>query len=147
MSTRLDVLRAIALLVRTAVSESTTVIGVDDDGAEPATIADGGRVVIDAGDPGDPEILLSPLTYFCSHRVPLLVIDGAEADVSAEQAVDDILTAIGEAIVADRTLGGLVDWLDAVAPQTSDLVFDQALSPRRADAVLLVTYATTNPLG
>lgn len=146
MSTRLDVLRAIATLIRTAVPDAT-VIGVDDDAVESSTVPAGGKVVIDAGDPGEPQVILGPVTYLWTHRVPLLVVaDGIEG-VSPEQAVDDLLTPIGAAIVADRTLGGRADWFDAVAPETSDLVFESGPSPRRADAVLLVTYATTNPLG
>lgn len=147
MSTRLDVLNAIADLIRSALPEDADVVGVEDDGAEPAQLAPGGRVVVDAGDPGDPQILLNPITYLWTHRVPLMLLADAAPGISAERAVDTLLMAIGAAIVADRSLGGLADWIDAVAPETSDLIFTNATSPRRADAVLLVTYATTNPLG
>jgi hypothetical protein len=55
--------------------------------------------------------------------------------------------ALGEAVMADRTLGGLCMWLDAIAPETDDIYTDGARPPRGADLIIVAMYATANPLG
>ena len=64
------------------------------------------------GDPGEPEVTLSPLRYHYQHRAEIeAVVQGTDLDA----AFDTLTASIGAAIAADRTLGGLCDWVEAEA--------------------------------
>lgn len=109
-------------------------------------IPPGGLVVIRDGDPGDPEVSLSPLTYLYSHRIPLEIAAYESATLTREQVVDAMLGAIGAAVMANRTLGGRCDWIEAEAPVTDDIEALGALPGRFADLAILAVYSTTDPL-
>ena len=109
-------------------------------------IPPGGLVVLRDGDPGEPKVSLSPLTYLYSHRIPLEIAAYESATLTREQVVDVMLGAIGTAIMANRTLGGLCDWIEAEAPVTDDIEALGALPGRFADLAILAVYATTDPL-
>ena len=145
MSRRLDVLKALADLVRVALP-GAKVVGLDDDAAAPQSIPASGMVIVRSGDPGDPDVDLSPLAYNWTHRIPLEVSSYASANVSSEEALDEMLTAIDAAIAADRTLGGLCDWVEPQAPLTEDIYTDGTEPPRGADLAVVATYTTATPL-
>ena len=114
--------------------------------AKAERIPPGGLVVIRDGDPGEPEVSLSPLTYLYSHRIPLEIAAYDSAMLSREQVVDAMIGAIGAAVMGSRTLGGLCDWIEAEAPVTDDIEALGALPGRFADLAILAVYATTDPL-
>lgn len=145
MSRRLNVLKAIKVMIQGALP-GAEVIGLDGDEAAPARISPTGRVVIRTGDPGDPEVDLSPVTYNWTHRIPIEVAAFQSGGLTSEEALDVMLVAIGGAIIADRHLGSLCDWLDVIAPETDDLFVEGARPPRGADLLIVASYATTNPL-
>lgn len=104
-----------------------------------------GLIVVRDGDPGEPEVLLSPLTYSYQHPVPVEVYREGGAD--KEAALVAGLQPIGANLEADRTLGGAVNWLTLSAPQTG---FDRpAGTEDLAGARFFVTleYDTASPLG
>lgn len=145
MSRRLDVLAAIKTLVAGALP-SADVIGVDNDAVAPTKLSPGGRVVIRSGDPGEPEVTLGVLTYSYTHRIPI-ELDAYPSDSMSREAVLDAMgTAIGTAVEADRTLGGLVEWLDVEAMTTDDIAVAGAQAVRSGDLAILADYTTTNPL-
>ncbi len=102
----------------------------------PEKVPAGGLVILRDGDPGEPEVLLSPLTYLWQHRADIEVIVQKAPD-AAPAALDALLTAVGSALGADRTLGSLVDWVEWSAPQTRDLAIDGAAGLK--GAVVTVT--------
>ncbi len=114
--------------------------------AKPERIPPGGLVVIRDGDPGEPEVTLSPLSYLYTHRVPVEIAAFESATLSREQVLDNMLKAIGAAIVANRKLSGLVDWIEAEAPASDDAETTGSQAGRFADFAIIVTYATTDPL-
>lgn len=114
--------------------------------AKAERIPPGGLVVIRDGDPGEPEVSLSPLTYLYSHRIPLEIAAYESATLTREQVLDAMTGAIGTAVLANRTLGGLCDWIEAEAPVTDDIEALGALPGRFADLAILAVYATTDPL-
>lgn len=113
--------------------------------AKPERIPAGGLVIIHDGDPGEPEITLSPLTYLYTHRIPIEVAVHQPA-APREQALDAILGQIGAAVAGDRTLGGLCDFLEAEAPATADVETTGALAGRWANAAIIAVYGTADPL-
>jgi hypothetical protein len=141
-SRREEVLNAVRALIATALPAAK----VERNAAKPERIPSGGLVILRDGDPGDPEVTLSPLTYIYAHRIPIEIAVLAAASLTREQALDQVLSAIGEAVEADRTLGGLCDFLEPEAPSIDDLEATGTVAGRWADAVILASYATTNPL-
>lgn len=77
-SRREEVLEAIKGLVAGALPSAK----VERNAAKPERIPSGGLAIIRDGDPGDPEVLLSPLTYVYTHRVPIEIAVLASAPVT-----------------------------------------------------------------
>lgn len=140
-SKREQVLDAIVALITAAVPEAK----VERNLTKPERIPPGGLVIVRDGDPGEPEVMLSPLTYVFSHRLPIEVAARLTAD-PREQALDAILGRIGVEVAANRTLWGLCDFIEAEAPATADIEVSGASPGRWADVVLVATYATPDPL-
>lgn len=112
----------------------------------PEEIPPGGMVNILDGDPGQPEVDLSPLAYNYSHRIPIELAANESPGVTREAAIDALLMPIGAGVAADRTLGGLVDFLQTEAPTSDDLDVTGADTGRWAETALLADYATPDPL-
>ena len=112
----------------------------------PEKISAGGLVILRDGDPGEPEVLLSPLTYLWQHRAEIeVVVQKAAAEAPA--ALDALLAEIGMALSSDRTLGGLVDWVEWSAPHTRDLAIDGAAGLKGAVVTVTLHYVSSDPLG
>lgn len=112
--------------------------------ALPERIPATGLIILRDGKPGDPEVTLSPLTYFYEHRAELEVVIQAG---TGRDALFDALTAdIGSALAADRTLGGLCDWVEAEAPEPVDLPIEGAAALKAAAITVVLHYATPDPL-
>lgn len=114
--------------------------------AKAERIPPGGMVIIRDGDPGEPEVLLSPLLYVYTHRIPIEVAAYETSSQPREQVLDEMLGAIGIAVAGDRTLGGLCDFIEAEAPATDDVETAGARAGRWADAAIVAVYGTTDPL-
>ena len=71
------------------------------------------------------------------------VVQGAARDT----AFDTLCASIGASLAADRTLGGLCDWVEAEAPQPVDLPVDGAASLKAAVIPVVLHYSTADPLG
>lgn len=114
--------------------------------AKPERIPPGGLVVVRDGDPGEPEVMLSPLVYVYSHRIPIELAAYETSSQTPEQVLDEMLGAIGVAVSGDRTLGGLCDFIEAQAPSTDDVETAGARAGRWADAAIVAVYGTPDPL-
>jgi hypothetical protein len=141
-SRREQVLGAVHTLVTSALPSAE----VKRNLAKPERVPPGGLVIIRDGDPGEPEVTLSPLTYIYTHRIPIEIAAYETANEAREHVLDDMLAAIGGAVGSSRTLGGLCDFIEAEAPATEDAETAGARAVRWADAVLVAVYGTTDPL-
>ena len=109
----------------------------------PERIPVAGLIILRDGQPGEPEVTLSPLRYHYQHRAEIeAVVQGAARDA----AFDTLCANIGAAIAADRTLGGLCDWVEAEAPQPVDLPVDGAATLKAAVIPVVLHYSTADPL-
>lgn len=109
----------------------------------PERVPTDGLLVLRDGEPGEPEVTLSPLTYHYQHRAEIeAVVQGADRDV----AFDTLCASIGAALAADRTLGGLCDWIEAEAPQPVDLAVEGAASLKAGIIPVVLHYETMDPL-
>ena len=109
----------------------------------PERVPDAGLLILRDGEPGEPEVTLSPLAYHYQHRAEIeAVVQGPDRDV-----LFDMLTAIiGTALATDRTLGGLCDWVEAEAPQPVDMPVEGAASLKAAVIPVVLHYSTADPL-
>ena len=95
----------------------------------PERISPAGLMILRDGDPGDPAVTLSPLSYHYQHRADLeVIVQGADRNT----AFAALCAQIGAVIRADRTLGGRCDWVEAEAPQPVDLPVEGAASLKAA---------------
>ena len=111
----------------------------------PERIPPAGLIILRDGQPGEPEVTLSPLRYHVPHRAELEVIVQSANDRAT--TFDTLIAAIGTALAADRTLGGLCDWAEAEAPASVDLPVDGAVSLKAAVVTVVLHYSTADPLG
>lgn len=140
MSKRFDVGVALKALIEAALPNSK-VRGMEPDEAKPSSVDDFGLVVVRSGDPGTPDIDLSPPTYWYEHQFPI------EIAARTREQLDTMMVAIGNAIIADRFLGGLCTYLDAEAPVDGEMQTVGAAALSWADFTIIATYSTTSPLG
>lgn len=113
---------------------------------KPERIPAGGLVIVRDGDPGEPEVTLSPLTYLYEHHIPVEIAVHETGASPRERTLDAMLGAIGNAVASNRTLGGLCDFLEAEAPATADIETAGALPGRWADIAVVAHYGVTDPL-
>ena len=110
----------------------------------PERVPAAGLLILRDGEPGEPEVTLSPLTYHYEHRAEIeAVVQGAARDA----AFDTLCASIGAAIAVDRTLGGLCDWVEAEAPRPVDLAVEGAASLKAAVITVVLHYSLADPLG
>ena len=110
----------------------------------PERIPPSGLIILRDGKPGEPEVTLSPLTYFYQHRAELEVV--IQAGTGRDALFDALAADIGAAIATDRTLGGLCDWAEAEAPEPVDLPIEGAAALKAAVITVVLHYATPDPL-
>ena len=109
----------------------------------PERVPPDGLLILRDGDPGEPEVTLSPVAYHYQHRAEIeAVVQGTDRDA----AFDALCASIGTAIAADRTLGGLCDWVEAEAPRPLDLPVEGAASLKAAVIPVILHYTTADPL-
>ena len=95
------------------------------------------------GNPGEPGVTLSPLTYHFQHRAELeVIVQSANRDAD----FDSLCASIGAVISADRTLGGRCDWVEPEAPEPIDLAVEGALSLKAGVVPLMLHYVSNDPL-
>ena len=112
-------------------------------GVLPERVPAAGLLILRDGNPGEPEVTLSPRMYHYQHRAEIeAVVQGASRDV----AFDTLCASIGAALAADRTLGGLCDWVEAEAPEPVDLPIEGAASLKAAIIPVVLHYSVGDPL-
>ena len=110
----------------------------------PERIPPAGLIILRDGQPGEPEVTLSPLRYHFQHRAEIEVI--VQTPGNRATAFDTLIAAIGTVLAIDRTLGGLCDWVEPEAPASVDLPVEGAASLKAAVITFVLHYSTTNPL-
>jgi hypothetical protein len=141
-SKREQVLDALTALVTTALPAATVLRNA----AKPQRIPAGGLVVIRDGDLGEAEVLLSPRRYVYNHRIEFEVAALKQGAATREQTLDGMLVAIGNAIQANRTLGGLCVEIWPEAPVNDDIETEGTPAGRSAEFAVVADYDTLNPL-
>ena len=110
----------------------------------PERIPATGLIILRDGQPGEPEVTLSPLRYHYQHRAELEVV--VQAGTGRASPFDSLIAAIGAALESDRTLGGLCDWVEPEAPASVDQPVEGAAALKAAVITVVLHYSTANPL-
>jgi hypothetical protein len=110
----------------------------------PERVPASGLIILRDGQPGEPEVTLSPLRYHYQHRAELEVV--VQSGAGRETAFDALVAAIGEALEGDRTLGGLCDWIEPEAVSSVDLPIEGAATLKAAVITVVLHYTSTGPL-
>ena len=127
----------------------------------PERVPTDGLLILRDGEPGEPEVTLSPLRYHYQHRAKIEAVVQGEVR-SAQQmqgsggplqgpndrdaAFDTLVASVGAAIATDHTLGGLCDWVEPEAPASVDLPVEGAAALKAAVIIVVLHYTTTGPL-
>ena len=114
--------------------------------ALPQAVPAGGLVILRDGDPGEPDVTLNPRTEFYSHRAEIEAFVTPAVSGGGEAALDVLLAAIGTALAADRSLGGLAENLFWSAPETSVLAIEGAAPILTARIIVTIEYLVGDPL-
>lgn len=112
----------------------------------PTTVPAEGLVIFRDGEPGEPDVTLSPLSFSFNHAMQLEAYAQASAKAARVTTLDGLISAMGTALAADRNFGGLADWSMPGAPVVTDHGSTGAQSVAAAHIPLAVTYTTTDPL-
>lgn len=139
MTPRETILTALADLLRTVPHAR-----VLRDEVLPERIPPSGLMILRDGNAGEPGVTLSPLMYHYQHRAELEVIMQTGEDRDAR--FDRLITRIGAALAADRTLMGRCDWVEAEAPEPVDLAIEGAAAIKAAVVPIILHYATSDAL-
>lgn len=115
-------------------------------GELPSRVPAAGLIILRDGVPGEPDVTMSPVIYEYRHRAEVEVILQPPAGAVASDDMDAVLTSVGAAIDADRTLGGVVLWAEPGAPETEDLALEGVAGIIAAVVPVELTYITTGPL-
>jgi hypothetical protein len=110
----------------------------------PERIPPSGLIILRDGQPGEPDVTLSPLRYHYQHRAELEVV--IQAGTGRASDYDTLIATIGMALEADRTLGGICDWVEPEAPASVDLPIEGAAALKAAVITVVLHYTTTGPL-
>ena len=110
----------------------------------PERIPAAGLIILRDGQPGEPEVTLSPLRYHYQHRAELEVV--VQAGTGPAGAFEELIASIGTALEDERTLGGLCDWVEPEAPASVDLPVEGAAALKAAIITVILHYTTTGPL-
>ena len=114
----------------------------------PQRLPPGGVLVLQDGETEEATAMLSPLAYAIRHRAELEITVGGADDAERVAQLEDILAAIADAIVADRTLGGAVEWSEPGPPLIEPVPVDGAAALKSALLPITLWFtAPDTPLG
>jgi hypothetical protein len=142
MTDREAILQALFTLLQTI-----TDVTVLRNEAVPEKIPSGGLIILRDGDLGEPETLLSPLSYYWQHRALVEAIVQKGDQAARDLALDGLYRKISLAIAGDRTLGGLCDRITPQAPDSNVLAVEGSPQIKGAIIPVELIYVTADPLG
>lgn len=126
-----------------AIPGRSMLVTVRRNAALPSDVTRSACIIMNDGDPGQPEVTMSPLAYHYEHEVELVVALQDLGDSYA--AMDALAGAIGLQISEHRTLSGC-DWIEASAPVPYELPVDGGASITAARIAVTLVYSLGDPL-
>jgi hypothetical protein len=143
VSTREAAIAALHTALSTALASRSPAPQVLRNETVPQRITAGGLVVVQDGETVEETAVLSPLRWQVRHVAAVVVAAPGATPDDRTQLLDELLMDIADAIVADRTLGGEVEWAQPESPSFDDLDFDGAASTRAASVPVSLWFTTS----
>ena len=123
-------------------------IGAERNSVLAERIPEGGLVILRDGDPGEPEQALGGFTsVYYRHAVELELYAGSGDQTVRDQTFDDLATAVGTALDADPTLGGLVFGMTYGRPEVMTEAPEGGAAIKSGTITLVLDYEAPSPLG
>jgi len=113
----------------------------------PEKIPSVGLLILRDGDPGEPEVTLSPLSYYWQHLASLEVFVQASEAAQRDALMDALFQEISAALMTEQTLGGLCDRVVPRAADTNSVVIEGAANVKAAIVPIELIYTTESQLG
>ena len=114
--------------------------------ALPERVAEHAFVILRDGEMGEPDVSLSPLTYHWQHQV-VIELFVAHPDASERDArMDGLLTELAGLIEADRTLGGVIEYVEIGPPKFDELAPDGSSGIKACLLPVVLHYSSSGPL-
>ena len=112
----------------------------------PTSIPREGLVVVRDGNPGEPDIVLSPLHYIYNHRAEVEVFVQDVDDRTRDAALDNLIVHIGDVLHGAETFNGVIDCLRVDSPDLFTQPVEGAAPMKAATLPVTLEYVTTTPL-
>ena len=112
----------------------------------PTKVPEAGLIILRDGDPGEPEVILSPTRYVYQHRAEVEVLVQEADQAERDAALDTLLVAVGTALAGDSSLGGKVDIAHPGSPELLQETIEGAPTIKAALIPVFLEYTTLNPL-
>lgn len=114
--------------------------------ALPERIAEHAMAILRDGEMGEPEVSLSPLTYHWQHQVAIELFV-ADPDAAVRDArMDGLLVELAVLIEADRTLAGVVEYVEIGQPKFDELAPEGTSGIKACLLPVLLHYSSAGPL-
>ena len=113
----------------------------------PEKVPGGGLLILRDGDPGEAEVLLSPLSYYWEYHATLEVLVQAGEAEHRDRDMDTLFQSIAAVLAVDPTLGGLCDRVAPLAADTSSVAVEGAANIKAAIVPIELIYTTDSQLG
>lgn len=102
-----------------------------------------GLVILRDGEPGEPEVTMSPLTYHYEHVAEIEII--VQRATGRDAAFDTLRGQIGALIAANRRLAGC-DWIEAAQANPMDLQTEGSAPIKAMSVPVTLHFTTSAPL-
>ena len=144
MSVRNNCIAALEAAIRAAVT-----VPVTRDETRAREVPAGGLILLREGDGDVDQVIMSPLMYQMRHTVPVVIMVKHTTTVAAARAaLDALLLGVHAAVVSNRTLGGLADWVQPNAPSFEEEEQDGAGAMLAAQLPIEIQFtAPDSPVG
>lgn len=109
----------------------------------PSAVGEGGHVVVRDGERESSEPTLGVRSYWITHRVSVEAIAGG---ADPDGALEALLAAIQQVLLAEPTLGGTVAVLTCDLADVETVAADGAAALKSALVDVIIEYETANPL-
>ena len=112
----------------------------------PTKVPAEGLLILRDGDPGEPEVTLSPTRYHYQHRAEIEALVQHGDPAQRDTALDALLETLAQALDGQTSLGGLVDYLHIETPDFLSETVEGAPTIKAAVVPVILEYSTSNPL-
>lgn len=109
----------------------------------PERIPPEGLIILRDGEIGEPEVLLSPLSYIWTHTARVEVFS---ASGDPDTHLDTLLTSIATVLGVDPALGREIDQMEIGAPDFDGAAPEGGPDVKAAIVPIRLVYETSNPL-